>query len=315
MFSFLHDIVVNVVLTTPLVGAYMMFALGIVFIYRASRVLNLAHGAMAMLPAYIFYTVATQLGLGVVPGLIVALVGGGALGLAVERLVVRRLRGASQMGQTVGTVAVLGLLIALAVRGWGTTPVRAPSVFPEHTFHIGGSLLQLGDIGLFVGGLVVAAGFMALFKFTNLGLDMRCAADNRRAARLMGIDPDRTSAVAWMFAGILAALGGVLLGASTNLHPFTLSLQVLPAFVAALIGGLESVQGAVIGSIIVGLAVGVVPSVHGVGDKVGAPQLALTVLAFAVMAIRGKRFSVAASGGEGQLAVAPARPPAKRAPE
>ena len=154
MFSFLHDIVVNVVLTTPLVGAYMMFALGIVFIYRASRVLNLAHGAMAMLPAYIFYTVATQLGLGVVPGLIIALVGGGALGLAVERLVVRRLRGASQMGQTVGTVAVLGLLIALAVRGWGTTPIHAPSVFPEHTFHVGSSLLQLGDIGLFVGALV-----------------------------------------------------------------------------------------------------------------------------------------------------------------
>ena len=69
MFSFLHDIVVNIVLTTPLVGAYMMFALGIVFIYRASRVLNLAHGAMAMLPAYVFYTVATQMGLGVLPGL------------------------------------------------------------------------------------------------------------------------------------------------------------------------------------------------------------------------------------------------------
>src|SRR6266576_190364 len=126
MFSFLHDIVVNVVLTTPLVGAYMMFALGIVFIYRASRVLNLAHGAMAMLPAYIFYTVATQLGLGVVPGLIVALVAG----------------------------------IALAIRGWGTTPIHAPSVFPEHTFHVGSSLLQLGDIGLFVGALVVAAAFM-----------------------------------------------------------------------------------------------------------------------------------------------------------
>ena len=68
----------------------------------------------------------------------------------------------------------------------------------------------------------------------------------------MGIDPDRTTMIAWMFAGILAAVGGVLLASSTVLHPYTLSLQVLPAFVAALIGGLDSVAGAVVGSVVVG---------------------------------------------------------------
>lgn len=293
MINFAHDLFVNIVLTTPLVGAYMMFALGIVFIYRGSRVLNLAHGSMAMIPAYLAFQFTPSVGVIAATG--IALAAGGALGLGIERLIVRRLRGASATAQTVGTVGALGLLIAIAVRKWGTTPTRGPSVFPEHTFHVGNSLLTLGDIGLFVTALGMAALFMALFKFTDLGLAMRCAADNRRAAWLMGINPDRTTSVAWLFAGLLAALGGVLLGASTNLHPYTLSLQVLPAFVAALIGGLESLPGALVGSVVVGLTVGIVPTitVGGIGRQVGASQLALTVLAFVVMSLRGKRFSLA----------------------
>jgi branched-chain amino acid transport system permease protein len=290
MINFVHDLLVDVALTTPLVGAYTMFALGIVFIYRGSKVLNLAHGAMAMFPAYVAFSLAGVVG--VIPATIVAVATGGAIGLVVERAIVRRLRGSSATAQTVGTVGVLGLLIAIAARIWGTSPTEGPSVFPQHTFHVGNSVLELGDIGLLVTALVLAAGFIALFRYTDLGLAMRCAAENRRAAWLMGLNPERTTAVAWLFAGCLAALGGVLLGASTNLHPYHLSLQVLPAFVAALIGGLESVSGAVYGAVIVGLTLGVVPSIGIFGDQVGTPQLALALLAFVVMSLRGKRFSV-----------------------
>lgn len=287
----IDDLVTNVLLTTPLVGAYMMFALGIVFIYRGSKVLNLAHGAMAMVPAYIAYSLAG--GIGTIPATVIAVGAGGAIGVTVERVIVRRLRQASPTAQTVGTVGVLGLLIALAVRVWGTTPTRGPDVFPDRTYAVGNSILKLGDIGLFVCAVVIALLFMAVFRYTDLGLALRCSADNRRAAWLMGIDPDRTTAIAWLFAGLLAGLGGVLLGASTNLHPFNLSLQVLPAFVAALIGGLESEKGAIYGSLVVGLTLGIVPVLGSLGDQVGAPQVALVLLAFVVMSLRGKRFSVA----------------------
>src|ERR1051326_8580514 len=114
--KFLSDLLVNIVLTTPLVGAYTMFALGIVFIYRGSRVLNLAHGAMAMFPAYVAYGLTPRTGVAV--ALAAALLFGGGLGLAVERLIVRRLRKGSVTAQTVGTVGVLSLLIAIAVRIW-----------------------------------------------------------------------------------------------------------------------------------------------------------------------------------------------------
>ncbi|MCA1833974.1 MAG: branched-chain amino acid ABC transporter permease [Actinomycetota bacterium] len=287
--GFLRDLFVNVVLTTPLVGAYTMFALGIVFIYRGSRVLNLAHGAMAMFPAYIAYALTGVAG--PYAGALIALAAGGVLGLSIERVLVRRLRPAGPTAQTVGTVAALGILIALAARIWGTTPIHAKGVFPDKSFAVGNSALSLGGIALFFIAIAVAGGFIALFRYTDLGLAMRCSADNRRAAALMGIDPERTTAVAWLFAGALAALGGVLLAASTNLHPYTLSLQVLPAFVAALIGGLENVSGALYGSILVGFTVGIVPSLGGIGKQTGAPQVALAFLAFIVMGMRGGRFA------------------------
>jgi branched-chain amino acid transport system permease protein len=242
-----------------------------------------------MFPAYIAYSVAPKFGVFI--AMAAALVVGGLLGVTVEWGVVRRLRSSSATAQTVGTVAVLGLLIALASRIWGTTGVHGPSPFPAHSFTVGNSSIQVGDIGLFLVALLVAAAFLALFKFSDLGLALRAAADNRRAADLMGIDPDRTTMTAWLFAGLLAALGGVLLGASTSFTPFTLSLQVLPAFVAALIGGLENIQGAVWGSVLVGITLGLVPTLPGLQKVVGAPQVGLALLAFAVMMFRGQKFS------------------------
>jgi branched-chain amino acid transport system permease protein len=289
MFSFLHDATINVILATPLVGAYAIFALGIVFIHRASKVLNLAHGAMAMFPAFVAYSLAPHTG--VFLATLIAIAAGGVLGIVIERAVVRRLRRVSPTAQTVGTVAVLGLLISVAARIWGTTSLQAPSLFPEHRFAVGNASLSLAGIGLFFVAIGVALGFAAVFRYTDLGLAMRSAADNRRAASLMGIDPDRTTATAWFLAGSLAALGGVLLAAATSLHPYTLSLEVLPAFVAALIGGLESERAALVGAAIVGVTIGIVPSIGLFAHTTGAPQVALGAVAFIVMARRGQRIT------------------------
>ena len=152
-------------------------------------------------------------------------------------------------------------------------------------------MLSSASIGLFIVSIALAVGFVAVFRFTDLGLAMRAAADNRRAASLMGIDPERTTSVAWIFAGLLAALGGVLLASALILHPYILALQVLPAFVAALIGGLENVPGALYGSVIVGVTVGIVPTFGHSFQRQGMPQLALALLAFVVMSLRGQRFS------------------------
>src|SRR5437773_8359054 len=134
----MSQILVYAFLSIPLIGAFSLFAVGISGIYRASRVLNLAHGAMAMVPAYVFYSL-TRAGLPMPVGLVLSILTGAALGLVVERIFVRRLRAQGPTAQTVGTVAVTGLLIALAAKIWGTTPVLAPHVFPDGEIRIAGA--------------------------------------------------------------------------------------------------------------------------------------------------------------------------------
>lgn len=282
----LRDIVVSVLLSISLVGAYSLMAIGIVSIYRASKVLNLAHGTMAMVPAYVVFSLHGW-GVPVVPALLLGTAAGAGLGWVVERIFVRPLRGESETAQTVGTVAAFGLILALSVRAWGATPRSPVAVFPQEGFSVGGSSVRFGELGLFGVMLVVAAVLFVVFKYTDLGLVMRGTAENRTAAALMGADPQRATNIAWMLGGGLAGLAGILLAAITNLDAFTLSLQALPAFVAALIGGLGSFPGAVAGGAVVGLAFGFVPRFPLIGEMTGASQFVLALVAVAAMAARG----------------------------
>ena len=312
----LKQILIYAFLSIPLMGAFAMFALGISVIYRASRVLNLSHGAMAMLPAYIYYSLSGR-GLPMPVALFLAVASGALLGVTVERVFVRRLRPQGPTAQTVGTVAVTGLLIAAAAKIWGTTPLLAPPVFPEGQVTVAGAAVRYGDLGLFAVGIVVSGALFAFFKFTEVGLAMRGAAQNRRGASLMGIDPDLSAAAAWALGGGLAALAGVLLAAVTSLDPYNLSLQVLPAFVAALIGGLESLPGAFGGAGIAAISFALVPALAklpllgSVLRHSGATQLVLTVLALVVMAVKGRRLVGAEASDSGLAGGSSARRPLK----
>ncbi|HEU0131971.1 MAG TPA: ATP-binding cassette domain-containing protein [Mycobacteriales bacterium] len=298
-------------LSIPLIGAYMMFAIGIVVIYRSSRVLNLAHGAMAMAPAYVYYSL-TKAHLPALIALLLAVAAGAGLGVLVEFAFVRRLRPQGATAQTVGTVAVTGLLIALVGRLYGTSAIQPKPIFPAGQLKLGPAIVRFTDLGILLVGLAVAAAVLAFFKFTQFGLAMRGAAQNRTAATLMGINPQVAASSAWALGGGLAALAGVLLAAATNLNPYTLSLEVLPAFVAALLGGLEALGGALIGAVVAGLAFGLVPLLAKwpiIGPVLrlsGASQLMLTVLTLVVLALRGNRMSAADrdDGGLGTSAAA-----------
>lgn len=276
-------------LSLPLIGAYAMFSLGLVVIYRASKVLNLAHGAMAMIPAYLVHSM-IDAGLPMLLAFPLAVVAGGAFGWGVERVFVRPLRSVSTTAQTVGTVAALGLTVALAGKIWGTGGQAADRVFPEGQITISSAAIRYGEIGLFIVMLVVAGGLYILLQRTGVGLAMRGAADNARAASLMGVDPQLATSGAWILGGVTAAIAGILLAAVTILHPVVLSLQAVPALVAALIGGMGSLPGALIGASIVGATLGLVPSLPSLKNTEGSAQLLLAILALGVMAARGERY-------------------------
>lgn len=282
-------LLVFLLLSLPLVGAYAIFSLGLVVIYRASKVLNLAHGAMAMIPAYLVFTM-HEAGIPTLLAFPLGIVAGALVGVGIERAFVRPLRNVSPTAQTVGTVAALGLTVSLAGKIWGTGGRTAPHIFPEGQVSVADSAIRYGEIGLFVVMIVVAGGLYLLLQRTGLGLAMRGAADNPRAASLMGVDPDLATSGAWALGGATAAVAGILLAAVTTLHPVVLALQALPALVAALIGGLGSLPGAVVGAAIVGATQGMVPAVSALQKIEGSPQLLLALLAFGVMAARGERY-------------------------
>jgi branched-subunit amino acid ABC-type transport system permease component len=292
----MNTVLLYVALSLPLIGAYALLGLGITVIYQASRVLNLAHGALAMAGAYTAYALAKRhvpILLAIVAGVVV----GAVLGLLVERVVIRRLRPAGPSVQTVGTVAALTLGIAVAARIFGSQAVAAPRVLPRGAVHFGDGFVSYDQVGVFPIALLGAAALFALFQLTDVGLAMRGAAQNRRGAALRGVDPDRTAALAWAIGGALAALAGILLAGATSLDPYGIALGVLPAFVAALIGGLESMPGVCLGAAIIGGIEGIVPAfakLPGLGNVFGAqgaPQLVLGLVALAVMASRGSRLT------------------------
>lgn len=276
-------------LSLPLVGAYAIFSLGLVVIYRASKVLNLAHGAMAMVPAYLFHTF-VDVGLPMLVALVLGILSGGVLGWTIERVFVRPLRTVSTTAQTVGTVAALGLLVAGAGKIWGTGGQAADRVFAEGQLDVATSGIRYGELGLFVVMLLVAGGLYLLLQRTGVGLAMRGAADNPRAASLMGVNPQLATSAAWALGGLTAAIAGILLAAVTILHPVILSLQAVPALVAALIGGLGSLPGALVGAAIVGGTLGLVPAFPSFQQIEGSAQLLLAILALGVMAARGERY-------------------------
>lgn len=281
------DALVSIVLAMPLVGAYAIFGLGIVVIYQASRVLNLAHGGQAMFSAFLYFQM-TKWGIPAIVALVIGIAFGAVLGYGVERFFVRPLRGVSQTAQTVGTVAAFGLFVAVASQLWGTGGERVAKVFPDGTVGVGRSFISYSEIGLFAVMLVISAALFAFLKFTDYGLAMRGTADNRRAAALMGIDPDLATSAAWILGGATAALAGILLGAATTVHPVVLSLQAIPAFVAALIGGMGSLPGALAGAGIVGIAQGLAPVLPFTKNLDGGPEVILAVVAFVVMGSRGQ---------------------------
>jgi len=309
---------IDILLSLPQITVFLLYAIGIVVIYRASRVLNLAHGVMAMIPAYVYYTLATH---GVPPVLAAAggILFGAGLGIATERLIVRRLRAQGPTAQTVGTIAVFGLGVATVAKIYGTAPLVTPRLFPTGTIAIGYTGLSYGQLILFAMGLAMAGAMFAFFRFTDVGLAMQGAADNRRGAQLMGINVERTTMLAWALGGGLAGAAGVFVGALTNIHPYTLSLQVLPSFVAVLIGGLESLPGALLGAAVVGLIQGEVPTLRLIpwtrdfASSIGFSDLVLMVITFVVLGLRGKRL-VGSRVRDEALAGAPEAPAARLRP-
>jgi branched-chain amino acid transport system permease protein len=265
---------------------YGSLALALVLIYRATGIVNFAQGEMATFSTFVCWALVRHHG---VPywGAFFATIALSFLGgIALQRVVIRPVE--RRPALTVVTVTIgLFLLINATVRWiWGTEPKTLPSPFPTRAVHVGGvamSILDLGVVAVVVGTVVALWGF---FQFTKVGLALRAGATAPESARLVGIRTSWMLALAWGLAAALGALSGLLTAPEQGSFDQNLMQAILIyAFAAAVLGGLDSAAGAVVGGLVLGVGLNLLTAYVGfVTPEIRLP-VALAAL-FAILVLR-----------------------------
>jgi branched-chain amino acid transport system permease protein len=275
---------VNTLLTGLTLGmVYAAFALALVLIWRATRIVNFAQAPMAMITTYLALVV-IDAGYSYWLGFAVALVSGLLLGALVERFVVRFVAGKAEINAVILTLGLFIVLHALAAIVFGSRYRSFPAPFGLRGFEVGDTTIALTGFGVFtvVAVFVVLVGLVLLFRGTDLGLRMRASAVNQEVARLLGVRVGRMLTLGWALAALVGSLSGLLIAGGGLVHPSYMDGVVVYGFVAAVLGGLDSPAGAVVGGVLLGLTLSVVSGY--VGSEL-VPLAALVVL-MAVLLLR-----------------------------
>ena len=273
-------------------AVYAAVALALVLIWRATRIVNFAQGAMLMITTFIASAIINSTG-SYWLGFVVALAAGLVFGAVVERLLIRPVEAAPPLNAVILTLGLYTLLVAAAGMIWGNTPRSFPAAFSLRGYVVGGTRLLFtpNDTFTVLIVLAVAAGLGLLFRATSLGLQMRAAAFAPEVARLLGVRVSRMFTVGWALAAVAGALAGVLVAPSVFLGPNSFDPMLISGFVAAVLGGLDSPPGAVIGGLLLGLALSYVSGYEGAAL---APLAALVILVAVLMLRPGGLFTAAA---------------------
>ncbi|QNG20534.1 branched-chain amino acid ABC transporter permease [Rhodococcus triatomae] len=238
---------------------YAAFALALVLIWRSTRIVNFAQAPMAMVTTYIALVV-IDAGYSYWVGFGAALVCGFVLGAAVERLVVRYVDNSRPMNPVILTLGLFIILHALAALVFGNQFRSFPAPFGLTGQQIGGMDVAITGFDLFkiVAVLVVLGLLVLLFRFTDLGLKMRASAFQPEVARLLGVRVGRMLTLGWALAAVVGSVAGLLIAGGSLVHPGYMDSIVVFGFVAAVLGGLESPGGAVVGGLVMGLGLSAV---------------------------------------------------------
>jgi branched-chain amino acid transport system permease protein len=245
-------------------GAYAIAASGLVLTYTTSRVFNLAHGAIGMIMAFLFWELSVNRGLPTwLAFVLVVLVIAPLSGAIIERVMMRRLAEAPVSVSIVVTVGLLVGLIGAAQAIWPPAPRSVNGFFAPHGVHFAGTFVSWNQLITIILAAVVAGLLYLLLNRTRVGIAMRAVVDNADLLALHGARPNLLSSISWAGGASLAALAGILLAPSIGLDYYQLTLLVLSAFAAAVLGRLQNLPLTFVGALILGLAqsyvVGYVP--------------------------------------------------------
>lgn len=261
---------------------YSLVALGFVLIYKCSGILNFAQGVIAILGAYIFYSLTIQLGLPIVAAILLTSAFGAGLGFIIERFMLDRLIGQPILAIIILTLAFGELLRGVMYMGWGTDVISAPPLFPLGGVNLANiATLSYSHAAFLVITLVLIGGFAIFYNRTKLGLAMKCTADDTVTATSLGIRVPKVFAITWIVSCVTAGIAGILV---TNIMGISYVVAEIgyKAMAVALVGGLQSLSGIIIIGPLMGiiefLAAGYVDPIVGGGMRDLAPFIILLLV-------------------------------------
>ncbi len=274
-----------------LVGVmYSLIALGFVLVYKASGIFNFAQGAMTLFAALALVGVLPRVGLVAAIAFSIAVMT--VLAFAIERIVLRPLVGRPPLAIFMATIGLAFVLEGLAQALWGTQPYALPLPIKPQPIELGGVFIGRSELLGALGAALLVAGLIWFFQRTKMGLGLRAVSDDHEAALAVGIPLRRVWAVTWIIAGVVAVAAGIVWGNRLGVH-FAVSLIAFKALPVIIIGGIDSIPGAIIAGLVVGatenLAEGFVGPAVGGGVKDFFPYLvALAFLVFRPYGLFGR---------------------------
>lgn len=233
-------------------GLYALTGLAFVIIYKATRVVNLAMGEMLMMGAYFFFSFSAGMALPIWLAIPAALLACGIFGAVVERLLIRPMLGESPISSFMVTVGLTSILVGAVELIWSADQQRLPEFLPSKPITVGEAFISPKIFYGFWVAVVLIVMVLALFRFWRGGVALRATASDQAAAYSMGINVPRVYSLAWVAAAMIAGAAGIVVGSiggiSSAMGAFGLSVLVVVIF-----GGLDSVAGALVGGLVVGL--------------------------------------------------------------
>ena len=258
---------------------YAALALALVLIHRATGVINFAQGEMAMFTTYIAWTLTANHGWNYWPAFAATLLFAFALGVAIHTVVIRPVERASVLTVVIMTIGLVLTFNGLASLIWSGEVRPFPSPFPNETWLIGGVAISQQDLGTLGVVLALVAILWAFFQFTKIGLALRASALNPDASRLVGVRVRWMLAIGWGLAATLGAVAGMLAAPTIFLDPNMMQAILIYAFAAAVLGGIDSPFGAVVGGLMLGVGLNLISAyVDFVGADLRLPVALLIIL-------------------------------------
>jgi branched-chain amino acid transport system permease protein len=263
-------------------GIYASLALALVLIYRAMGLINFAQGEFAMFTAFICWALLSGPQLPFVGAVIIAVVLGALGAFAIERVVVRPFERGAPLAIVIVTLALFQITNSVAGFVWGYSPRSFPSPFPARPVDVGGILVSIQDGAIIATSLLTLLLLYLLFNHTRLGLAMRAAALYPEASALMGVRTGQMLGLGWALATGVGAISGILVAPRILLEPNMMQSVLIYAFAAAVLGGIDSPMGAVVGGLLLGVMLALIGAyIPALADL----RLALSLLLIVVLLI------------------------------